>query len=42
MRLIGLFLAILELIKNNRLSLDQPDAFGDIWLVNPSATTDTL
>jgi segregation and condensation protein A len=31
-RLIGLFLAVLELIKENAVRLEQPDAFGEIWL----------
>lgn len=31
-RLIGLFLAMLELIKDNSIVLDQPDPFGEIWL----------
>lgn len=32
-RLLGLFLAILELIKGRRVVAEQPEAFGDIWLV---------
>ena len=31
-RLVGLFLAILELTKTRRIVPDQPDAFGDIWV----------
>jgi segregation and condensation protein A len=31
-RLVGLFLAILELIKSRRVSADQPEPFGEIWL----------
>jgi segregation and condensation protein A len=31
-RLLGLFLAILELIKNRQLSAEQPEPFGEIWL----------
>lgn len=31
-RLIGLFLAVLELIKGRGVWLEQPEAFGDIWL----------
>jgi segregation and condensation protein A len=31
-RLLGLFLAILELIKARRLSAEQPEPFGEIWL----------
>ncbi len=31
-RLLGLFLAILELIKGRRMTAEQPEAFGDIWL----------
>jgi segregation and condensation protein A len=32
-RLLGLFLAILELIKSRRIWAEQPDLFGPIWLV---------
>lgn len=32
-RLIGIFLAILELIRNHGLGLDQPEPEGEIWLV---------
>jgi segregation and condensation protein A len=32
-RLLGLFLAILELMKSRRLHAEQPEAFGEIWLV---------
>lgn len=32
-RLIGIFLAVLELIRHHGLGLDQPDPDGDIWLV---------
>jgi segregation and condensation protein A len=31
-RLVGLFLAILELIKIGRLAAEQSDAFGEIWM----------
>jgi len=31
-RLLGLFLALLELIKGRQVTADQPAAFGDIWL----------
>jgi segregation and condensation protein A len=31
-RLLGLFLAILELIKSRRVSAEQPEPFGEIWL----------
>jgi segregation and condensation protein A len=31
-RLVGLFLAMLELIKQRRIAAEQPDAFGEIWL----------
>jgi segregation and condensation protein A len=34
-RLIGLFLAVLELIKNRELGLDQPEPFGEIWVLRP-------
>jgi segregation and condensation protein A len=35
-RLVGLFLAILELTKGKRVVPEQPDLFGDIWLtLNP-------
>ncbi len=32
-RLLGLFLAILELIKSRRIWAEQPELFGPIWLV---------
>lgn len=32
-RLVGLFLATLELIKGNKIQAEQPELFGDIWLV---------
>ena len=35
-RLLGLFLALLELIKENRVEAEQPEAFGEIWLVIPT------
>jgi segregation and condensation protein A len=31
-RLIGIFLAILELVKLNEIALEQPAAFGEIWV----------
>ncbi|MCI0379479.1 MAG: segregation/condensation protein A [Gemmataceae bacterium] len=31
-RLLGLFLAILELMKSTQIEAEQPEAFGDIWL----------
>ncbi|HXG11430.1 MAG TPA: segregation/condensation protein A [Gemmataceae bacterium] len=31
-RLVGLFLALLELIKTRRLVAEQPEPFGEIWL----------
>jgi segregation and condensation protein A len=31
-RLVGLFLAVLELSRRFRVAADQPEAFGDIWL----------
>jgi segregation and condensation protein A len=31
-RLVGLFLAVLELTKSRRVRPEQPDPFGDIWL----------
>jgi segregation and condensation protein A len=31
-RLVGLFLAVLELTKGRRVVADQPEPFGDIWL----------
>ena len=32
-RLIGIFLAILELIRHRGIGLEQPEADGDIWLI---------
>ncbi len=34
-RLVGLFLAVLELIKTRRLAAQQDEVFGDIWLTRP-------
>jgi segregation and condensation protein A len=31
-RLIGIFLALLELIRDRRLAVEQPEPFGEIWL----------
>jgi segregation and condensation protein A len=31
-RLVGLFLAVLELIRGQYVAAEQPEAFGDIWL----------
>ncbi|MBV9122389.1 MAG: segregation/condensation protein A [Planctomycetes bacterium] len=33
-RLLGLFLAVLELIKARRIQAEQTEPFGDIWLVS--------
>jgi segregation and condensation protein A len=38
-RLIGMFLAILELIRHHAIGLEQPEAEGEIWLV---ALTETV
>jgi segregation and condensation protein A len=35
-RLIGIFLAVLELIRNHGVGLDQPEDAGEIWLVAPA------
>jgi segregation and condensation protein A len=40
-RLIGYFLAILELIKGRKIDLDQPEAFGEIWLMIAAEKTDS-
>ena len=45
-RLVGLFLAVLELIKSGQISAEQPESFGDIWLrripqAPPQPTTPT-
>ena len=32
-RLLGIFLAILELIKGRKIEAEQPEAFGEVWLV---------
>jgi segregation and condensation protein A len=31
-RLLGLFLAVLELIKSRTITVEQPDPFGEIWI----------
>ncbi len=41
-RLLGLFLAVLELIKSRRLLADQPEPFGDIWLTPAPPPPDTV
>jgi segregation and condensation protein A len=38
-RLVGLFLAILELAKMRRLVPEQNDTFGDIWITRAEATS---
>jgi segregation and condensation protein A len=40
-RLVGLFLAILELIRNGEATLEQDDLFGDIWVRRKDAPTDS-
>jgi len=46
-RLVGLFLAILELIKMGRLTAEQDQAFGEIWMSalpvaeQPDSTSET-
>jgi segregation and condensation protein A len=32
-RLLGLFLATLELIKSSKICVEQPDVFGELWLL---------
>jgi segregation and condensation protein A len=36
-RLLGIFLAILELIKARSIEAEQADVFGEIWIVKPLA-----
>ena len=38
-RLIGLFLAMLELVKVRAVWLEQPEPFGDIWVILPQEPT---
>ena len=38
-RLLGLFLAILELIKANKVAAEQQELFGEIWLARNGAAT---
>ncbi len=38
-RLIGIFLAILELIRHHGVGLEQPDPNGEIWLVSQHETS---
>jgi segregation and condensation protein A len=38
-RLIGLFLAMLELVKVRAVWLEQPEPFGDIWVILPQEST---
>jgi segregation and condensation protein A len=39
-RLVGLFLAMLELIRTRQILIYQDDAFGDIWLSSAAAPAD--
>jgi segregation and condensation protein A len=39
-RLIGTFLAVLELVRHHGIGLDQPEPDGDIWLVAAGEPTD--
>jgi segregation and condensation protein A len=41
-RLVGLFLAVLELSKGRRITADQPEPFGDIWLSLRSEAPDAV
>ncbi len=38
-RLVGIFLAILELIKDGRICAEQPEDFGEVWLSTPQIQT---
>jgi segregation and condensation protein A len=38
-RLVGLFLAVLELTRGRRVVAEQPESFGDIWLALRAAET---
>jgi segregation and condensation protein A len=43
-RLVGLFLAVLELCKTRQVRAEQPDPFGEIWLAagEPAASADPV
>ena len=41
-RLIGIFLAILELIKGREINLEQPEPFGQIWITLSNEQTRLL
>ena len=41
-RLIGLFLAILEMIRTGQVTVEQPDPFGEIWIVWRDEPAETL
>lgn len=34
-KIVGIFLAILELLRHYKLRADQPEAFGEIWILPP-------
>ena len=40
-KIIGIFLAILELLRNHRFRADQPVDYGEIWVMPPNQTTPT-
>ena len=39
-RLIGIFLAILELVRHRGVGLEQPEPGGEIWLVAPAESAE--
>ncbi len=41
-RLLGLFLATLELIKGLQVVAEQPDPFGELWLALAAPTDSTV
>jgi segregation and condensation protein A len=36
-RMVGLFLALLELIRHHRARVEQAELFGEIWVLPPEA-----
>ncbi|MDF1746732.1 MAG: segregation/condensation protein A [Gimesia sp.] len=41
-RIIGIFLAILELLRHHQFRADQPDDYGEIWVMPPLAAGDEV
>jgi segregation and condensation protein A len=41
-QLVGMFLAILELIRHHDVQVEQEELFGEIWILAPATASDLL